>query len=168
MRFHRILLCLAGLASLLVTAPVAAQLGSRPAEEWIRTLDGPVRVAGMKIDATAELDLAARDADRAIERLGRAGRLGTPDLLESQAVALAAGGKRDEAMRRYEEVLRDPPLGLEAQEVFFQAHVALALLYEQAGRGADAERLYTALAKRWKDGDPDLPLLRQVRARRSR
>jgi cyclopropane fatty-acyl-phospholipid synthase-like methyltransferase len=29
---------------------VTAQLGSRPAEEWIRTLDGPARVAGMKID----------------------------------------------------------------------------------------------------------------------
>jgi ubiquinone/menaquinone biosynthesis C-methylase UbiE len=42
--------CVAGLAILLVTAPAAAQLGSRPAEEWIKTLDGPVRVAGMKID----------------------------------------------------------------------------------------------------------------------
>jgi cyclopropane fatty-acyl-phospholipid synthase-like methyltransferase len=40
----------AGLAVLLATAPVAAQLGSRPAEEWIKTLDGPARVAGMKID----------------------------------------------------------------------------------------------------------------------
>ena len=35
---------------LLVAAPTAAQLGSRPAEEWIKTLDGPTRVAGMKID----------------------------------------------------------------------------------------------------------------------
>jgi precorrin-6B methylase 2 len=49
MLFHRILY-VAGLAILLVTAPAAAQLGSRPAEEWIKTLDGPVRVAGMKID----------------------------------------------------------------------------------------------------------------------
>ena len=50
MQFHRLFLCVAGLAILLVTAPVAAQLGSRPAEEWIKTLDGPARVAGMKID----------------------------------------------------------------------------------------------------------------------
>jgi ubiquinone/menaquinone biosynthesis C-methylase UbiE len=41
---------LVGLALLSAMAPVAAQLGSRPAEEWIKTLDGPVRVAGMKID----------------------------------------------------------------------------------------------------------------------
>jgi ubiquinone/menaquinone biosynthesis C-methylase UbiE len=32
-----------------LAVPVAAQLGSRPAEEWIKTLDGPVRVAGLKI-----------------------------------------------------------------------------------------------------------------------
>lgn len=45
----RLVLSVAALAILLVTAPSAAQLGSRPAEEWIKTLDGPVRVAGMKI-----------------------------------------------------------------------------------------------------------------------
>ena len=50
MPFHRVFLCLVGLVILLVAAPLAAQLGSRPAEEWIKTLDGPVRVAGMKID----------------------------------------------------------------------------------------------------------------------
>ena len=32
-----------------LAVPAAAQLGSRPAEEWIKTLDGPVRVAGLKI-----------------------------------------------------------------------------------------------------------------------
>jgi ubiquinone/menaquinone biosynthesis C-methylase UbiE len=29
---------------------VAGQLGSRPAEEWIKTLEAPTRVAGLKID----------------------------------------------------------------------------------------------------------------------
>ena len=50
MQFPRTFRCVVGLAILLVTARVAAQLGSRPAEEWIKTLDGPARVAGMKID----------------------------------------------------------------------------------------------------------------------
>ena len=50
MRFHRMFLFVVGLAICLATASVAAQLGSRPAEDWIKTLDGPVRVAGMKID----------------------------------------------------------------------------------------------------------------------
>ena len=43
-RIPIVILIAAGLA-----APAAAQLGSRPAEEWIKTLDGPVRVAGLKI-----------------------------------------------------------------------------------------------------------------------
>ncbi len=33
----------------LIVVPARAQLGSRPADEWIRTLDGPQRVASMKI-----------------------------------------------------------------------------------------------------------------------
>ena len=33
------------------TAPVAGQLASRPADEWIKTLDGTTRVATLKIDA---------------------------------------------------------------------------------------------------------------------
>jgi ubiquinone/menaquinone biosynthesis C-methylase UbiE len=44
------LVALAGLVLLLATTPVVGQLGSRPAEEWIKTLDGSVRVAAMKID----------------------------------------------------------------------------------------------------------------------
>jgi ubiquinone/menaquinone biosynthesis C-methylase UbiE len=50
MRFHRIFLAPITLGLVLAATPVAGQLGSRPAEEWIKTLDGPARVAGMKID----------------------------------------------------------------------------------------------------------------------
>jgi ubiquinone/menaquinone biosynthesis C-methylase UbiE len=50
MKFQRMFVGFVGLVLLYVAAPVAGQLGSRPAEEWIKTLDGPVRVAGMKID----------------------------------------------------------------------------------------------------------------------
>ena len=32
------------------SVPAAAQLGSRPAEEWIKTLDAPERIAGLKVD----------------------------------------------------------------------------------------------------------------------
>jgi predicted methyltransferase len=52
MRFRRQFVGLMGLALVIgVSAPASAQLASRPAEEWIKTLDGPARVAGMKIDA---------------------------------------------------------------------------------------------------------------------
>jgi ubiquinone/menaquinone biosynthesis C-methylase UbiE len=48
MRTRRSLLLLASIA--LAAAPLAAQLASRPAEEWIKTLDGATRVAALKID----------------------------------------------------------------------------------------------------------------------
>jgi ubiquinone/menaquinone biosynthesis C-methylase UbiE len=49
MRFQRTIVVVTALA-LLLSGAVAAQLGSRPADEWIKTLDGPERVASMKID----------------------------------------------------------------------------------------------------------------------
>lgn len=50
MHLQRLLRGFLGLTLLLVTsAPAAAQLAARPAEEWIKTLDGPARVEGMKI-----------------------------------------------------------------------------------------------------------------------
>jgi ubiquinone/menaquinone biosynthesis C-methylase UbiE len=39
-----------GLADVAVSADAARQLGSRSAEEWVKTLDTPQRVAGLKID----------------------------------------------------------------------------------------------------------------------
>lgn len=52
MRFLRLVAAVAiGLAaSFAVPARLVGQLASRPAEEWIKTLDGPARVAGLKID----------------------------------------------------------------------------------------------------------------------
>ncbi|MBI4484873.1 MAG: methyltransferase domain-containing protein [Acidobacteria bacterium] len=38
----------------LAQAPVVAQLGGRPAEEWVKTLDSPTRIAGLKVDETVE------------------------------------------------------------------------------------------------------------------
>ena len=49
MRINRMFVALAATALLMPAVPATAQLGARPAEEWIQTLDGPQRVAGMKI-----------------------------------------------------------------------------------------------------------------------
>lgn len=43
--------CLAGLVLIAGLSPLTArQLGSRPTEDWIRTLEQPGRVAGLKVD----------------------------------------------------------------------------------------------------------------------
>lgn len=50
MRWGRCLVVVATMCLMCAWAsPSAAQLGSRPAEEWIKTLDGPQRVASMRI-----------------------------------------------------------------------------------------------------------------------
>ena len=46
MQFHKLFVHLASLGLVwLIAAPAEAQLASRPVEEWIKTLDGPQRVA---------------------------------------------------------------------------------------------------------------------------
>jgi ubiquinone/menaquinone biosynthesis C-methylase UbiE len=51
MRTHRCEVVIVGLALVFAASvPAAGQLASRPAEEWIKTLDGPARVASLKID----------------------------------------------------------------------------------------------------------------------
>jgi ubiquinone/menaquinone biosynthesis C-methylase UbiE len=48
--FFQALLCgFVTISPLLLASPVAAQLASRSAEDWIRTLDSPDRVTGLKI-----------------------------------------------------------------------------------------------------------------------
>ena len=50
MQFQRIVAAAAAFSVLALVTPAALQLGGRPAEEWIKTLDGPVRVASLRID----------------------------------------------------------------------------------------------------------------------
>jgi ubiquinone/menaquinone biosynthesis C-methylase UbiE len=50
MRIQRTVIAVIAIALACGGAAAARQLGSRPADEWIKTLDGPARVAGMKID----------------------------------------------------------------------------------------------------------------------
>lgn len=56
MQIQRYFACVAAvvLTAGLAPAPVAAQLGGRPAEEWVKTLDSPTRIAGLKVDETVE------------------------------------------------------------------------------------------------------------------
>ncbi len=50
MRIWRIVASLAAVTALGGAALTAGQLASRPAEEWTKTLEGPARVAALKID----------------------------------------------------------------------------------------------------------------------
>ena len=55
-------LAAAGATALMLGATPAAQLASRPAEEWVKVLDGPERIAGLRIDeVVARLKLRPTD-----------------------------------------------------------------------------------------------------------
>ncbi len=115
--------------------------------------------------ATAEVEMASGRPERAIALLEPAALMlkesGAP---ESLARAYAAGGRTDQAIARYEEFVKAARVGNETQEPWQVAFADLAKLYERAGRIDDSRRLYGELVERWKDGDPDLPLLVQAKA----
>lgn len=114
--------------------------------------------------AQAEVELARGRAQTAIELLEKVNAtLKIPETLESLAVALRSAGRVDEAMRRYEELLRQRPLGREAQELWFQTHLELGRLYERTGQAMKARALYESLLDKWKEADDNLVLLRNIR-----
>jgi ubiquinone/menaquinone biosynthesis C-methylase UbiE len=52
MRTSRFVLCVVFALAAGFAVPAAAQLAARPAEEWIKTLESPTRIAGLKIPET--------------------------------------------------------------------------------------------------------------------
>ena len=85
--------------------------------------------------------------------------------LESLAAALAAAGRVDDAVKRYEQIIAFRSLGNEGQEDWFRAHVRIGELYERAGQLDAARRSYERLLALWKDADPDLVALVEARTR---
>jgi len=115
--------------------------------------------------ARAELLAAEHKADDAEAAVAAAkARLGS-DALATAAYVAAAIGHDDDAAARYGQLIDHPVYIIEAQEDWFQAHLALGTVYERTGRRQDAKRLYERIAGLWKDGDSDLVPLREARAR---
>ena len=104
-------------------------------------------------------DAVARfDAARIVDPL-------LPSTIESLAAALAAAGRLDEAVTRYEELIARRPLGNEGQEDWLRAHVRVGELYERLGRAGDARKAYEQLLTIWKDADPQLTARAEAEAR---
>jgi tetratricopeptide (TPR) repeat protein len=115
----------------------------------------------------AEIALAQGNRPKSIELFQLAHRESDSSLtLEGLAFASAQAGQVDEAIARYEALIRarDRSMGWEPQQSWYDAHYRLASLYAGRGNAARARELLTALLTYWKDADPDLPLV--LRARR--
>jgi tetratricopeptide (TPR) repeat protein len=113
-----------------------------------------------------EVTLARGDRKEAVdEAAGAYAADSMAHILETLAHVLAASGDLDAAAARYRQLIDRNDQAHEAQEHWVQAHYELARIHEARGDTAEAARWYTALLDLWKDADPDLPLLGEVRAR---
>jgi tetratricopeptide (TPR) repeat protein len=116
--------------------------------------------------AQAEIEIArGRHEKAAALAVSAAARLDRYQVLDTLALSAAAAGRPEDAAARYTELIGHANFNRESQEEWFNAHVALGRLHERAGRHADARKLYERIIELWKDGDPDLVALTQVRAR---
>lgn len=147
-----------------VAALIASAVGNAVADTSINRNVGADQ--GHLDLARGEIELARGRGEQAATLFAAAAaRLVPIDVLESQAAALLAAGRPEEAAFRYEELLALAPFGMEEQEDGVRAFVALGGIYEKLGRVDAARALYERLIAQWSNGDDNLVLLKQARAR---
>jgi tetratricopeptide (TPR) repeat protein/tRNA A-37 threonylcarbamoyl transferase component Bud32 len=81
------------------------------------------------------------------------------DGAEPLARAYVAGKRWDDAARMYARLAAMQSLGNEQQEWIQRSRVELGKIYERQGKRQEARSMYQQCLDRWKDADPDLPLL---------
>jgi len=114
--------------------------------------------------AEGELLLARGAAQEGVEAVRRAHASEASSLTQaSLARALVRAGRREEALELYRELVDGRPLPWEGHVEWALAHWSLGRLYEEAGQTANARAAYLKLLEIWKDADPDLPPLLEVR-----
>jgi tetratricopeptide (TPR) repeat protein len=88
----------------------------------------------------------------------------TPLSQESLARAARLGGQTEDAIAAYEALLamHDLSLGWEPQQLWIEGHYWLAELYRRRGDTTKAQALLDSFLLRWKDADPDVPMLKNA------
>jgi tetratricopeptide (TPR) repeat protein len=111
-----------------------------------------------------EIELAKGNKDHAIELFLSADRtLRNAITLQSVARAYDLAGNADQAATWYETALAGDPVGYEAQQDWLAGRYHLAKIYFARGDAAKASAQLDPLLEAWKDADPALPLLRDIR-----
>jgi tetratricopeptide (TPR) repeat protein len=82
----------------------------------------------------------------------------------SLARAMLRAGQQEEALAAYEAIIARGPEPWEGQAEWAVSHLALARLYERAGRLDDARRTCEHLQDAWKNADTNLPPVRELSA----
>jgi len=110
--------------------------------------------------------LAGEDVAGGLESLELAQRLWPSDLyVYAIGQVSLANGNLDRAESAFLEILERMGLGWETQEVWLNAHYHLGRVYEAQGDTEHAIEYYQRLLDLWADGDDDLVVLEEARAR---
>jgi tetratricopeptide (TPR) repeat protein/tRNA A-37 threonylcarbamoyl transferase component Bud32 len=113
--------------------------------------------------ADGELTLAQGRTAEALELLKQAVVV-QPWILTQTSLsrAMDRAGNREEAIAAYEKIVERGPEPWEGHVEWAVSHLALARLYERAGRLDDARRICERLREVWKNADADLPPVREL------
>lgn len=111
-----------------------------------------------------EIALARGKAAEAVEYMERAYLL-REDIyvLESVAYAYAQMRDLDKAVEKYSGIIGNVDLGWESQDCWVQAHYQLGKIYTENEEPEKALRHLERFVELWKDGEPDLPALKDAR-----
>ncbi len=119
------------------------------------------------------LDIRNKRYAEAIDNLERATSLAfSPDPSTWDLQAFAAlgeayllAGEKEKALEQYRKIVANPMARFGNVYVYVTTHFELGRIYQGLGRTREAGESYGELLRRWKDADPDLPLLREARTR---
>jgi tetratricopeptide (TPR) repeat protein len=114
-----------------------------------------------------EIELYEGNETEALEHLETANALqDSPYYQESLALYYYRLEDWGKAIPIYESVIENcRSMGWEGQDCWVQSHVNLGKAYEEIGNSAGAIEYYNKLLELWKDADPDLPDLLEVKFR---
>ncbi len=113
-----------------------------------------------------EIALAGGNAVEAIDSFELSLQLEPRSLrpLESVAFAYQSLGKWQESVDKYEEIIAKVVTGREEQEYWILAHYELGKIYMEQGNTQKAKEYFGKFIDIWKDGDPDIPILKEAKA----
>jgi pentatricopeptide repeat protein len=113
-----------------------------------------------------EIALADKKYDEAINHFNLAYRdRKTNYVLESIAYAHYKKGDMDEAISKYEQLIKIHRTGSEGQEYWIRSHYLLGRLYEERGERAKAIQHYEDFLNIWIEADDDIPMLIDAKKR---
>jgi tetratricopeptide (TPR) repeat protein len=152
---------------------LAKDLGARFPEDlcvqyqYLPVLRAIFSLSRRQPEAAIEALQAARPYELAASRINFTNRFGGLHSAYLRGEAYLALGKSAEAAAEFRKLLDHRGL-VGPDPVGVLAHLQLGRTYQLAGDRVKAKAAYEAFLTRWKDADPDIPILKQARAEYSK